>query len=149
MMMTHDSLIEQIAQSIFATMFNIEIVATDEPSVADRDTLRAMVLISGEWRGRVLLELTPDLTNAAAAEMLLLSSDEVTDTDRREITTELVNMIGGNIKSTLPGPSFLSLPSIVSEDQLAEHLHCAELVDDVTLMSEHGPVRVRLLSSTN
>ena len=149
MMTSYDCLIEPITQSIFSSMFNIELMLAEEPSTSDTDMLRATVNITGEWRGRVLLELSPELACAAVAEMLLLSAQNVTETDRREVTTELVNMIGGNIKSALPGPSFLSLPSILSEAEFAEHLHPAEveLIEDVTLMSEHGPIRVRLIAA--
>lgn len=149
MMTSYDCLIEPITQSIFSSMFNIELMLAEEPSTSDTDMLRATVKITGEWRGRVLLELSPELACAAVAEMLLLSAQNVTETDRREVTTELVNMIGGNIKSALPGPSFLSLPTILSETEFAEHLHLAEveLIEDVTLMSEHGPIRVRLIAA--
>lgn len=144
---TYDCLIEPIAQSIFLSMFNIDLVVASEPLTGDTDTLRATVRISGEWQGRVLLELSPELAGAAVAEMLLLTALDVTDTDRREVTTELVNMIGGNMKSVLPGPSRLSLPSILSEEEFAEHLLHAELIDDVTLISEHGMMRVRLTAT--
>lgn len=146
-MTTYDCLIEPIAQSIFSSMFNIDLVVATDPLTSSTDNLRATVHISGEWQGRVLLELSPELAGAAVAEMLLLSAQNVADTDRREVTTELVNMIGGNIKSALPGPSFLSLPSIASEEEFTEHLLHAELIDDVTLISEHGMMRVRLTST--
>ena len=43
-----------------------------------------------------------------------LAATEVTVADQQDVASELVNMIGGNLKSLLPGPSFLSLPTIVS-----------------------------------
>ena len=44
---------------------------------------------------------------------------DVTEVDQQDVASELVNMIGGNLKSLLPGPSFLSLPTIVSGAHLA------------------------------
>lgn len=145
-MTTYDSLIEPITQSIFSAMLNIELMVADDQPPVGSDMLRAMVRITGEWNGRVLLELSPDLARIAAAEMLKLAPEEITDTDQREVVTELVNMIGGNLKSALPGPSSLSLPAIASEEEFAEHLRRAELTEDETLICEHGTLRVRLLA---
>lgn len=119
----------------------------NSPRVAQQAMLRATVRITGEWNGRVLLELSPDLARIAAAEMLQLAPEEITAIDQREVATELVNMIGGNLKSALPGPSSLSLPAIGSEEEFAEHLRRAKLTEDVTLICKHGLLRTRLLAT--
>jgi len=141
---TYDCVIEQIVQSIFSTMLETDLVRVDEPARADQESLLAAVQIAGQWTGSVVLGLSPGVARDSAVAMLRLRGLETTDADRQEVAAELVNMIGGNLKSLLPGPSFLSLPTIVSGREFGLQIHDAELIDDVLLMSQAGPVRVRL-----
>jgi len=143
---TYDCVIEQIVQSIFSTMLEMDLLRTDETLPADDDSLLAAIQIAGEWTGSVLLQLSADVARESAAAMLQMSSSEVTDGDWSDVAAELVNMIGGNLKSLLPGPSFLSLPTIVSGRDIAFQVQDAELVENVTLISRAGPVFVRVYS---
>jgi chemotaxis protein CheX len=140
---TYDNIIEQIAQSVFATMLNLDLVRT-EPSLEEQESLLAAVHIAGEWTGTVVLALDSTIAREAAANMLRMVPGEVTEADRQEVASELANMIGGNLKSLLPGPSFLSLPTIVSGREFALHVREAALVDDVSLAGDAGAMRVRL-----
>jgi len=141
---THEIVIEQIVQSIYATMLNIELVRIDEPASLDLDSLLATVQISGQWMGCVVLAMSPNVARASAAAMLHISEQETTDIDQKDVAAELVNMTGGNLKSLLPGPSFLSLPTVVTGQDINMRIRDAELIDDVTLACEVGPIRVRL-----
>ncbi len=141
---TYDATIEEIGQSIFATMLNMELFRVETPEVPPADTLLAGVQIAGEWMGSVVIGLTEGVARAATAAMLEMDPAEVTPNDEREVAAELANMVGGNLKSLLPGPSFLSLPTIISGRELGLRVHDAELLDDVTLMSEFGPLHVCL-----
>lgn len=57
------------------------------------------VLISGHFRGAVTITCLPEFAYAAARRMLALES--VGETLARDALSELVNVIGGNIKSQL------------------------------------------------
>src|SRR3954454_13702849 len=109
---SYDNLIEQIVQSIFSTMLHAELVRIDELQAPSRDSLLATVQISGQWLGSVVISLSPDAARATAAAMLNIAPDDATDADQQEVAAELVNMIGGNLKSLLPAPSFLSIPTV-------------------------------------
>jgi len=137
-------MISQIVQTIFATMLKMEMVEAGDAAPSDNDSLLAAVQIAGEWTGSVILSLPPEVARAASAAMLQMPLDEVTDEDRRDIAAELANMVGGNLKSVLPGPSFLSLPTIVSGREFGMHVHDAQLLDDVVLTAEPGSIRVRI-----
>jgi chemotaxis protein CheX len=141
---TYDSVIEQIVQSIFSTMLNKDLVRVDEPTLVDRESLLATVQISGQWMGSVVLALSSDAAHTAAATMLQISDHDVTDVDKQDVAAELVNMVGGNLKSLLPGPSFLSLPTIVSGSDFGLRMHHAQLIDDVVLSGDVGVLRIRL-----
>jgi chemotaxis protein CheX len=80
--------------------------------LAEPEVMRASVEIRGGWDGAVTLEMSPTAARTAARTMLTL--DEVEDEDVLDALGELVNMIGGNIKSLLPSGSVLGLPMVSS-----------------------------------
>jgi hypothetical protein len=77
--------------------------------------LQASVSVTGAWRGQVLLELEEETAVAVARAMLAVDeADEVGEEDVTDAVGELVNMIGGNVKSLMSSPSTLSLPMVVA-----------------------------------
>ena len=50
-----------------------------------------------------------------AAALLALPEDEASEDDVADAVGELVNMIGGNVKSLVESPSALSLPHVVTQ----------------------------------
>ena len=146
MVAVYDQVIEQIAQSVFVTMLEIELFRTDSAVLPETDLLLAAVHIAGEWTGSVVLALSEPMARHAASRMLQMPIDDVVDADLKDTASELANMIGGNLKSLLPGPSFLSLPTIVSGRDFGLQVRDAELLDDVVLACEAGPIGVRLFA---
>jgi len=141
---TYDSQIGEIVQSIFSTMLNIDAARVEDDFPPSHDCLVTSIQITGEWVGSVVLGMSPTAACAAAAAMLRMPSHEVTDSDQQEVAAELVNMIGGNLKSLLPGPSCLSLPTVVTGHEFNLRMHGAKLTDDVLLGSDVGWIRVRM-----
>jgi len=125
-------------------MLSIELVRVEEPAPSDQESLLAAVQISGQWMGSAVLVLSPEFASESAAAMLQLPIQEVTEADRKDVAAELANMIGGNLKSFLPGPSFLSLPTIIAGHDFGLQVHDAELLDDVVLKAESGSLSIRL-----
>lgn len=93
--------------SFLATYGPLEWAA--EP-LGEHEVVQASVDIHGEWTGTVTLEMAPVTAETAACTMLHL--DAVEDGDVADALGELVNMIGGNIKSLLPSGSTLGLPMV-------------------------------------
>ena len=86
------------------------------PGPASRDDvdtwLETAVNISGPWQGEVVFAVLGASAPEFAAAMLGLSSSEVTTEDTADAVCELANMIGGQVKGTLPKGCRLSLPFI-------------------------------------
>jgi len=82
---------------------------------ADHDGARwsAAISISGAWEGTVTIEVTAATAEALTAAMLGIDG-ALDDEDIADAVGELVNMIGGNVKGLLPGPSVLTLPVVAS-----------------------------------
>ena len=88
----------------------------------------ASVTIKGEWNGMVALDLTSSGARLVTCGMLGLDdTEEASDADVVDAVGELVNMVGGNVKSLVPGPSQLSLP-LVATGQFAHGTDEQELV---------------------
>ena len=88
------------------------------PAAPDELTVgwSAAVTVTGEWHGMVSVELATDLAEQVARRMLAVPDDVLgtEDEDIADAVGELVNMIGGNVKSLMPGPSVLSLPLVAA-----------------------------------
>jgi chemotaxis protein CheX len=102
------------------------------------------VAVSGEWTGTVFLACDPELAAAAAEAMFAadpgtLSVDEVSDA-----LGELTNMIGGNIKSLLPAPSRLSVPSVAEGESYTVRIPGARLLEQVVLVCSAGPLQISI-----
>jgi chemotaxis protein CheX len=120
---------------------------TLEEAASTAELVQASVVIHGDWTGTVTLEMAQDTAETAARTMLDL--DTVEDGDVTDALGELVNMIGGNIKSLLPSGSTLGLP-IVSNAPLS--------LADAAAVTEHyrveltwagTPIRIRVWSDEN
>lgn len=106
-------------------------VGADEPLLpvpdrtgADWIGYAATITISGAWSGIVSLEFAAD--TAAAVSSRMLGLDQVTEEDVADAVGELVNMVGGNVKGLVPGPSVLSLP-IVTTGRVARATDATEV----------------------
>src|SRR4051794_21262873 len=141
----YDTDIEQIVQSIFTSMLGLDVVrfvgANDCP-----EKVLSTIHIAGPRSVSVVLSVSEGVARAAAAAMLQLQQDQVTDEDKRDVVAELTYMVGGNLKSLLPGPLYLSLPTVVAGRDLGLQVHGAELVEDVGLQCEAGTLSVRLFA---
>ena len=143
---TYDDVIAEIVQSIYATMLGFELIRSGDASPEDHESLLASIQIAGEWTGGIVISLSPEMARASAAALLAAPANDVSESDMKDVAAELVNMIGGNVKALLPGPSHLSLPTIVSGHDFGLQMHHAQLIDDVVLAAETGALRVRLFA---
>jgi len=74
----------------------------------------AAVSVTGAWRGHVVIGCSTLASKHAAAALLGVPAEEVTDDDVSDALGELANVIGGNVKALLPEPCALSLPYVVA-----------------------------------
>jgi chemotaxis protein CheX len=140
MEISYDEALEQIAQSVLATMLEIESFRGDDSTAAEAGEIGSHVAIRGAYDGDVFLHFAPELARASAAAMFKLPPDQVTAEDMRDVATELANMIGGNLKSVLPGPSRLSLPTFIAVGTAATSAPVATVI----LTTTHGRLLANL-----
>ena len=81
---------------------------------ASPEQISASVSVSGAFMGHIVF-----CSSAAAAQqitsiLLDVEPDQVSEDDLADCVGEMANVIGGNLKSLLPGPSVLSLPIVMT-----------------------------------
>jgi chemotaxis protein CheX len=83
-------------------------------AVCGPDMVAAAVSITGSWQGHVVVQVSAAAASALAAAFLgLEDAAEAEPADVEDALGELVNMVGGNVKSLVPASSALSLPLVI------------------------------------
>ena len=106
------------------------------------DFLTGRVEISGAWNGAVLLHGSSQLARFAASEIFDCEILDVTQQDLMDAVYELTNIIGGNIKLLLPGPTQLSLPCVYGTTPDITVVPEAEQVSDLVFDCQGQPLFV-------
>lgn len=107
-------IVNQIVENVFQTMMGLEVHQTDTaPFPPAGELITAAISLAGTWKGAVLVEC--GLKEAFLFTSLMIGVEQPTalNDDVRDALGELANMVGGNLKSVLPGGVGLSLPTVV------------------------------------
>jgi chemotaxis protein CheX len=94
------------------------------PGALPADPVSAWVEVVGPWTGAVVLTCGRSTAEQLSRELLKEHAPSVLDDeDIEDGLGELANVVGGNVKAVLPGPSVLGLPEIGTAPQA-----CADTV---------------------
>ncbi|HEY9562846.1 MAG TPA: chemotaxis protein CheX [Nocardioides sp.] len=133
-----------MVNEVWSTFVDAAPLFPTSPIEADRSR-SAQVQVTGAWSGMVTLEVSEVAARAVTRHMLAMS--EITPEDVTDAIGELVNMIGGNVKSLMPEPSILSLPMVA-----AGHIAVPSEATEVTrldLLWHDEPLILRIHSLEN
>ena len=100
--------------------------------------------LSGVWTGRVEVRLSRGLALKATSAMLMQPVEQVQANDTLDATKEIANMIAGTIKSALPRPCVMTVPS--AEAESGDFCILPRTDDSVTVFFHHasGELMVRV-----
>lgn len=127
-------------ENIWKSILGLDVCKIDAPfkPAGENKTLAGCVHVMGAWEGTVALQCPTALAQQAASIMFSIKMDEVGMEQILDALGELANMTGGNIKSLLPEPSYLSLPA-VAVTNFALRIPGTELVSTVNFKcNEHN-----------
>jgi chemotaxis protein CheX len=142
-MFATDEQIVGITQDVWSSFTGKSIGSASEEVALDAgDVTVGSVAVTGDWQGCVLLACPTQLARTAASAMFDRPAEQLTGDEVADALGELTNMIGGNLKSLLPGPSRLSMPAVMVGASYAVRLPRAVLVNTVTLACEGLPLTV-------
>lgn len=105
-----------LIRTIWQQVLDLEIREADADDAELTTTYGLMtscVQITGEWEGAIVLYCSSNFAKRAAAIAFGMEEPEVQFEEMQDILGELANIIGGNIKSLVPGSCQLSLPSVI------------------------------------
>lgn len=137
----------ELTRTVWETVLSLPIepaAHVEEPKDGEQ-TVSACVHISGGWAGSVILSCPLTLGTRIACAMFELEADDVDDELLSDAVGEVVNMIGGNVKGLVPGPSQLSLPAVATGVHTQLAVPGSHPVTRVGFSSGNDAVRVVLM----
>ena len=112
----------------------------DEQLSAHETVLCASVAIEGAFDGQLVVRCTEVTARRLAADMFDDDPDELPHADVADALGEVANQVGGVVKTLVPAPSSLGLPTVVAADGVA--LTDLPFLSSVSLDRDEGRVDV-------
>lgn len=110
--------IQQYNKLVWSTLLGFDIKPESGTfDFSSEDTVTGSVQVTGKWNGVISLYLPSSLVNDITETLFSLESGGASPETKKDAIGELINMVGGNIKSMLPQPSALSTPIFAMEGQ--------------------------------
>ena len=105
--------VQEITEQAWLALVGEDEVLVPLPAPLPADTLSSWVEIVGPWTGAVVLTCGRDTAEELTRALLREHAPAVLDDeDVRDALGEFANVVGGNVKALLPGPSVLGLPEV-------------------------------------
>jgi chemotaxis protein CheX len=137
----------QIVESVFATMLGLDVGECGTPWFPNGDRLTAAVHMAGDWNGAVLLECDRRQACQFAGRFLSAETPDTVDDVVRDLLGELINMIGGNMKSVLARGIRLSMPSVVDGSDYCVRICGAKVRERFAFQCAEGPFWITILAT--
>jgi chemotaxis protein CheX len=110
-----EATIQGIAEEAWSALVGDEEFLIPLPGGLPEDALSSWVDIVGPWTGIVVITTGRSTAEQLSLALLKEHAPPVLDAeDIEDALGELANVVGGNIKAVLPGPSVLGLPEVGS-----------------------------------
>ena len=108
-----EATVQSIAEEAWLALVGEEEVLLPLPGGPADDAVSSWVEIVGPWTGAVVITTARATAEELARCLLKEHAPPVLDTeDIEDGLGELANVVGGNVKAVLPGPSVLGLPEV-------------------------------------
>ncbi len=138
--------IQQVTTEIWGSMLDLHPAPADgDKGRAKEAMIGASVQITGGWEGAVRLDSSLALARVAAARFVGTEPDQVSIDQVRDAMGELANMSAGMLKNLLPGPSYLSLPSVADGSECNFTICKTNVESEVKFECEGEPFAVSVL----
>lgn len=135
----------QIVHDVFGTMLDYQVGKSADSYEPGANMVTAVVFFAGAWKGATVLECSQEQAFIFAGTLMGITHPTQMDNDVRDSLGELVNMIGGNLKSILPSGVGLSMPSVLDGSDYAYKICGRNLTERLSFRGELGPFWVTLV----
>ena len=137
--------ITQIVESVFMTMMSLDVSPCDASWNPSGDRLTSFVHLTGDWNGAVLLDCNPRQACLFAGLILSMDPPDIVDDDVRDVLGELANMIGGNMKCSMPTGVRLSMPTVMEGRDYDLRICGSQILERVAFQCAEGHFWVTVL----
>ena len=148
MLLTEDTFCK-IIQDTWSSILGLLVDFPAGPTTASAENFKVQVNVSGAWNGEVRLSCPPNLARLVAAAFFQVDAEQSGRDQIVDALSEIVHIIGGNLKSLLPQPVTLSLPSVHNSDDSSEDAVESERIWSIVLASRGYPFQVSLFGKAS
>jgi hypothetical protein len=144
-MMITDGDFYGIIQDTWTSTLGFQVDRPDAAEFSEVGVFTVCVRITGAWDGEVRLHCTQALAKLIAAAIFQVEVEKAENEEILDGLSELIHIIGGNLKALLPKPVTLSLPCLLEPTNWAQTTPQWQMLCRLTLMSEGHSFVVALL----
>lgn len=112
----------KVVEEVFRTMLGMEVTPCAATQDSAEESITAAIQFVGEWKGALLVQCGLKQALEFTGRLMPGSNPNAFDEDVRDALGELANMMGGNLKSTLPPGVVLGIPTVVEGTDFAMHI---------------------------
>lgn len=143
MLVTEETFYKIIQDTWASTLeFAIDLPSSEEFSA--KGHLTVCVRISGQWNGELCLYCPMALARLVAAAIFRVEANKAGDDEIVDALSELIHIVGGNLKALLPQPVTVSLPLVLDPMMSSHTAENKETVCRLGLYSKGYPFVVSL-----
>jgi len=141
---------ERIVHEVFDTMLQYQIQRASldcdgQAYEARTSDVTSAIFLGGGWKGAVVLQCSEKQCRFFAARLMGIPEPDHMSDDVRDAMGEVINMIGGNLKSVLPPGACLSMPSVLAGSDYALRICGSNQTACFPFLGEAGPLWVTLV----
>lgn len=140
--------LRQVTEMVWESVLGVTLRRQERIPDPPARLLAGCVHVTGAWEGAVLIECSDRTASSAAGVMFGADPGTLAPADVQDALGELANMTGGNVKALLPGPSTLSLPTVVAGTEYTTRIPGSTLMSAVAFDWDGDPLVVRLMRKT-
>ncbi|RIK77545.1 MAG: hypothetical protein DCC67_12525 [Planctomycetota bacterium] len=108
--------------------------ASADPAHLESERLRSVVSLSGQWTGDLVLDCSLEVAREAASRMFCRAEPDLAFDEIQDALAELTNVVAGNIKSLIPGATWLGLPVVTSGRNFDQRYAFAALLCEASFL---------------
>ena len=142
-----DDVLYQIIADMWTTTLGFQVETLQGLAPPNTGELTVTVGITGAWEGEVRLKCPLALARLIAAAIFQVAPESIGRDDMIDALSELVHIVGGNLKTFLPRPVMLSLPTVSDHAEPADTNPEWQLLSRLTLASHSYPFVITLLGT--
>jgi CheY-specific phosphatase CheX len=144
-MLIADDALYQIIQDTWSSTLDFQVDRVSGSTHLADDSLTVCVRISGAWEGEVRLHCPLSLARRIAAAIFQVEAEKAPTDEILDALSELVHIVAGNLKTFLPQPVTISLPTLPDPTDWGGTTPQWQLVNRLKLECQGYPFVVTLL----